>query len=127
MPEWFLPVSLVVLTAAISIVVVGYRKMKEDTRNLQERLAIAETKIEPYWARVQRKLAEELHSPHTPELDELMKDLAAGNLTAKRRVRLEELLLVISHDPKESQARHDSAEIMIRLMRKVLVEAATVK
>lgn len=124
MPEWFWPS---VFTLVISAAYAGYRGMKTDIAKLQADLRVAETKIEPYWARVQRQLAEELHSPHTPEIDMLMGELTAGKITPPRRVRLEELFLAVSHNPKESQARRESAEIMIRIMRKVLIEAAAIK
>ncbi len=59
---------------------------------VEHRLTENEIKIELFWRKFEKKMAEDLHSPHTPEADRLLEKLSAGSINIQERMCLGNIL-----------------------------------
>lgn len=100
-------------------------KAETRIRGLEDRLAQAEFRVTPLWEKVQQQLVDDLHHPHSKHLetDLLLEKLNALTINNLERDRLKELLVERSVDPTVSEAEKKSAELMIYVMERVLLEA----
>jgi hypothetical protein len=90
-------------------------------------IATLKTQMSPLWARVQAQISSDLHHPNPRyfEMDMLLEKLEALTITDGERIRLKILLNERAQDmhPDISDSQRNSAEIMSRVMDKVLAEA----
>ena len=121
---------------AIFIVVAGlfitiYFKITDRLLKLEIDMATVGTQISPLWAQVQAKIASELHhpNPNYAAMDRLLEKLEALTITGDERIALKLLLLKRSRDmsPEVSEDERKSAILMIQVMGKVLIEAASIQ
>lgn len=94
---------------------------------LKVNAAVADTKLTPLWAKVQRQMSDELHHPHAENLeaDELIDKLENLEATPSETARLKVLFheRANSDDPKISARERSIAKIMPVIMDLVLEEA----
>jgi hypothetical protein len=62
--------------------------VKDQIAALDKRLACVETKTEVTWKAIEKSLVDLLHSPHTPETDDLLEKMAENRLTQTEIYRL---------------------------------------
>lgn len=128
---WPIINSAVMLTLATFVSAYLKRTASTDERlgKIEAQLAALGVQVSPLWAAVQSKMVKDLThpSPQFQEMDELLRQLEALTINDVDRDRLEVLLTerMTSTDPEVSDDERESAKLMVGVMKKVLVEAAS--
>lgn len=103
------------------------RRHTDEMAEIRTSIAVIEIKQAPFWGVVQNKIIHDLThpSPQFHEMDELMRGLSDGTITAEGRKRLSYLLdqRIVSADPEVSESERGSAKLMRGVMRKAAEEA----
>jgi len=81
-------------------------------------------RYKPFWQILQTEMASLLHHPHpeSRELDVLLEELEAANLTTERRDRLIWLLNEKASDKNQGKDERNRAEFLLFAMREVVRE-----
>jgi hypothetical protein len=97
-------------------------------RAIELKVTELSVQVSPLWARMQSRIAAELHHPHPrySEMDSLLEQLEALTITDEGRTRLKILLEIRSKDMHTdiTPAQRSSAALMLGIMDKVLEESA---
>ena len=139
MPDNFWPIANSIAVFALGTIVTVYlrrasviaaeaKEQEKWRKEVDKNMAVLLTQVSPLWAAVQSKIAKDLTHPHVQfkEMDELLRQLEAMEITDDGRERLHELLRErsTSQDPEVSDEERNSARLMIGIMEKVVAEAA---
>jgi hypothetical protein len=116
------------LTVFASALLAGVVALYGRVRKLEDSAAKTETKIEPFWAVVQAKMAKDLTHPSAEFhiADDLLAKLVDETLTPAERTQLLELMeaRMVDPNPKVGAAERETAGGMAFVMRKAEAEAA---
>jgi hypothetical protein len=120
MEKWLLvviPVLLTALLGAIGALLLRLRKNERDIVELQ-------TKVSPFWASIQTKVADALHQPDIQhaDTDNLLEKLEARTITPKEQKKLERKLeSMVSTAPTDVA---EKAHVLLTVMPLVVQEKA---
>lgn len=110
--------TIAIIALVVSIVEFLYQRfvagVQRDIR-YETRFKELETKVELYWNSVEIKLANQVHSPHTPEIDALLGKITDGSVTISERVQLRSLLLNQLCDTSSDKNKCTATEILIAI------------
>lgn len=123
MPDWVWPTMFSAFVAGVGGL---YVKISDRLRSIESRMDVVDTKVRPMWAQVEAKLVGDLHHAHAPEMDRLLERLLALTITEPERLRLHQMLIERSTDLATPQDERESAILMINVMKKVRLEAASI-
>jgi hypothetical protein len=75
-------------------------EVRSEMDNIKERLTCLEIKVTPFWNWIDKNLPNILHSPHTPEFDELLEKYRDDkeNMSIDQLKRLMEILNELIHN-----------------------------
>jgi hypothetical protein len=114
----------VVLTAMIAFCL----RLSVAAKKRDEEIAVLKTQISPLWARVQKRISDDLHQPHARylEMDGLLEKLEGLTITPNDRERLKVLLAERSIDmhPDITPVQRGEAMLMRHVMDLVQMERA---
>jgi hypothetical protein len=125
-PEW-LPFIAIIFGTVLSGLIAFLVYVQKQITEMRMEVTKLTTQMSPLWAKVQAKIAADLHQPHERyvEMDKLLEKLEALTLTEDERNRLKVLLLERSrdfhHDITEGQRQ--KAKLMGQVMDLVLLES----
>ena len=102
----------------------GIEERLKPLTSLPERVTCAETKIEVFWRSLAEQLSVQLHSSHTPQLDQLLeRGISCNyNLDEEYLFTLRNYLTSLSQDPKEDLPRRTSAGVLLSCLESLYPE-----
>lgn len=117
---WLVIVAPVMLAAVLAAIGMLFSRI----RALEVQITEVQTKVAPFWASVQSKIADALHQPDDSalELDKLLENLENLTLTPSELTDLEQRLRVIRDTGPVDAAQ--KAGLLLKVMPMVLEEAA---
>lgn len=86
--------------AFVGLFISFVRSVKSDIAKLRVDVKEVQTKVAPFWARVQQQMSADLHHPHPRylEMDGLLEKLESLTITEDERLRLKQLLIERERD-----------------------------
>jgi hypothetical protein len=120
-------IIIAVFSFGLSAMAIFLRSLNSQVGALRGDVRELNTKVAPFWARVQQQMSTDLHHPHPryAEMDGLLEELEALVITPEKRLRLKQLLVERSNDFHEdiTDDQRSTAILMVRVMDKTLIEA----
>jgi|SRR5579864_637346 len=124
---WVIAPAIAVLSAIFAAIWLLYDRMNDRLRALELDMAVSKTQLTPLWATVQKVIVDELHHVGHPEMDRLLEKLQNLSITPEERIELKAMLeaRALDYGPEITESERKSAILLIGIMDKVLIEAAT--
>lgn len=101
------------------------QKLKETVTEMKVGFAVLRAQADIYWSKTTRSTVQELISPHTPELDGMLRELAADRLPPTQLPRLKTLLRGILDDETVKPGDSDQRRAFIKRRRTLALDTLT--